>query len=76
MGEPAPGPVPAVLTKPAFWHYMQVSTLRNCFLAIVMHKVSACDILLLNFSSLGTLLSHVVFQLTFSFCFEVTVITA
>ena len=76
MGEPAPCLTPAVLTKPAFWHYVRVSTLSDCFPAVVVHEVSACDILLLNFNSLGTLLSHVVLHLTFSFCFEVTVFTA
>ena len=76
MGEPAPRHVPAVCSKPALWHFMLVPTLGISLPASLVEKVFACDLLIFDFDSLGMLMPFVEFQLAFSLCFKVTVITA
>ena len=75
MGEPAPGHVPAVCAKPAFWHLMLVPTLIISLPASIVKIIFACDLLNFDFESLGMLMFLVELQLAFSLCFEVTVFT-
>ena len=75
MGEPAPGHVPAICAKPAFWHFMLVATLRISLSASIIEEIFACDLLYFDFESLRMFMSFVEFQLTFSLSFEVTAFT-
>ena len=75
MGEPAPGHVPTVCAKPAFWHFMLVPTLRFSLPASIVEEIFACDLLNFDFESLRMFMSFVEFQLTFSLSFKFTIFT-
>ena len=75
MGEPAPGHVPAVCAKPAFWHFMLVPTLCISLPACIIEKIFARDLLHFYFEGLRMFMSFVELQLTISFSFKVTVFT-
>ena len=76
MGESAPGHIPTVCAKPAFWHLMLVPTLSISLPASIVEKIFACDLLIFDFEGLGVLMSFVELHLTFSLRFKVTVFTA
>ena len=76
MGEPAPGHIPTICAKPAFWHLMLVPTLSISLPASIVEKIFACDPLNFDFECLRMLMSFMELQLAFSLSFKVTVFTA
>ena len=76
MGEPAPGHIPTVCAKPAFWHLMLVPTLSISLPASIVEEIFASDLLSFDFESLRMFMSFMELQLAFSLSFKVTVFTA